>query len=366
MKEERKQLEPTAEVLAMRHIRITGNVIPPVWYQQLLTKAGKPNACAITILADLVYWYRPIEVRDEKTGKVVGLARKFRGNFLQRSYADLQATYGYTKKQCQTAFELLEKHNVAHRIFDAVRNGNQLQPNTMFLRLVPSTVKLLNDGALLPKSINALESVVTCRSQGSLPKGDNITKITNRDYYTSSSFGGKKITADDLADFAAIEAEKKPSPSSGRAPSFLADGHDRRAGKFDLENAYLERVGMGAKIQVEEVAAMMAYFLTKTEEGSSYYQAARLALHAKDDELSDPAVVCFEIAAKCKQHELQDWRQYCLPKLIKYLKYTLSDERAASRRTSRRTSIGGGKGGHAVTDQPSQFDYSENTGFDGK
>ena len=46
-------------------INFIGNVIPHTWYKTILRENGKPNVNAIIILSDIVYWYRPKEVRDE-------------------------------------------------------------------------------------------------------------------------------------------------------------------------------------------------------------------------------------------------------------------------------------------------------------
>ena len=46
-------------------INISGNIIPMVWFQAIRYPNGKPNVNAIIILADIVYWYRPTEIRDD-------------------------------------------------------------------------------------------------------------------------------------------------------------------------------------------------------------------------------------------------------------------------------------------------------------
>ena len=48
-------------------LNITGNVIPHAWYYTIVNEKGKVNYLAINILADIVYWYRPTEHRDETT-----------------------------------------------------------------------------------------------------------------------------------------------------------------------------------------------------------------------------------------------------------------------------------------------------------
>ena len=75
-----------AAVDAMDRIRISGNIIPQSWYKEILRDNGKPYLLAVTLLADIVYWYRPVEDRDESSGYVIGLRKRFRGDLLQKTY----------------------------------------------------------------------------------------------------------------------------------------------------------------------------------------------------------------------------------------------------------------------------------------
>lgn len=67
-------------------LNISGNITPQIWYKTILTEAGKPYYLAISILSDIVYWYRPTEVRDEASGHVIGWKKRFRDDLLQRNY----------------------------------------------------------------------------------------------------------------------------------------------------------------------------------------------------------------------------------------------------------------------------------------
>jgi len=58
-------------------LNITGNVIPHIWYKTIVKESGKPYLTAIVILADIVYWYKPAEVRDERTGQIVAFKKRF-------------------------------------------------------------------------------------------------------------------------------------------------------------------------------------------------------------------------------------------------------------------------------------------------
>ena len=62
-------------------LNISGNIIPQVWYRTIIRESGKPNLTAIIILADIVYWYKPTEIRDEGTGQVIGVRKKFKSDF---------------------------------------------------------------------------------------------------------------------------------------------------------------------------------------------------------------------------------------------------------------------------------------------
>ena len=57
-----------------------GNVIPETWYSTVVNSKGNVNCLAIIILADIVYWYRPSEIRSE-SGLLVNYKKKFNDDF---------------------------------------------------------------------------------------------------------------------------------------------------------------------------------------------------------------------------------------------------------------------------------------------
>ena len=61
----------------MTNFGITGNVIPHAWYRTIVKDNGRPHLLAIELLADIVYWYRPQEIRDEHTGHLLRYQKKF-------------------------------------------------------------------------------------------------------------------------------------------------------------------------------------------------------------------------------------------------------------------------------------------------
>lgn len=119
----------------MSRLQISGNVIPVAWYKTIRKATGKPNLNAIIILADIVYWYRPIEIRDEVTGQLSGLKKRFRADLLQRSYQQIADQFGITKRDATNAIIELEKLGVVTRVFRTINVGGQLIPNVLFLDL---------------------------------------------------------------------------------------------------------------------------------------------------------------------------------------------------------------------------------------
>ena len=66
-----RKLTGNASVDAIATMAISGNVIPATWYKTITTASGKADLAAINILSDVLYWYRPSEIRDESTGDVI-------------------------------------------------------------------------------------------------------------------------------------------------------------------------------------------------------------------------------------------------------------------------------------------------------
>ena len=119
----------------MCRLQFTGNVIPAAWYRTITRDNGKPNLTAIIILSDVVYWYRPVEIRDELTGQLCGFKKKFKADILQRNYQQLADQFGISKREAVNAVVELEKIGVVKRVFRTVRKGEMRNSNVLFLEL---------------------------------------------------------------------------------------------------------------------------------------------------------------------------------------------------------------------------------------
>ena len=129
----------------LRDFHLQGNVVPQIWYRTIVKNSGKskkPNMLAIAILSDVVYWYRPVELRNE-SGEITGYSKKFKEDLLMRSYDELMNMYGYTHNAIKEALVLLESLGVVHREFRTKVISGVRCANIMYLSLDVENLKRL-------------------------------------------------------------------------------------------------------------------------------------------------------------------------------------------------------------------------------
>lgn len=166
----------------MCRLQFTGNVIPSSWYHTIKKETGKPNLNAIIILADIVYWYRPVEIRDEATGQLCGFKKKFQADILQRNYQQIAEQFGISKRDATNAIVELEKLGVVRRVFRTVSIKGQLYSNVMFLNLdVDELIRLTYPDTLdLKPEKEGCRGYHSFEGQGAPKKETGVTKISER------------------------------------------------------------------------------------------------------------------------------------------------------------------------------------------
>ena len=122
-------------------LHLEGQVVPWQWFGVLKFPNGKPDMNAIMILADIVYWYRPTVVRDEDTGQVVEVKKRFKADLLQRSYQAWAEQFGMSKRQATDAMTRLERdYGVIRRHFRTVETSNGRLANVLFIEPIPDRI----------------------------------------------------------------------------------------------------------------------------------------------------------------------------------------------------------------------------------
>lgn len=126
------------------------NSIPDCWYHNI-KKNGQTQAMAILVLWDLLYWYKWTELRDEHTGLITGYKKKFAADLLQRSYSDIGAKFGITKRQATDVISFLAELGVLKKHLRTISFKNGLRcNNVLFIELIPSKIKEISNEKTAP------------------------------------------------------------------------------------------------------------------------------------------------------------------------------------------------------------------------
>ena len=198
-------------------MNITGDMAAHAWYMNIKLN-GKPDLVAISILARVVYWYKPALKIDEETGAILGQRKKFKSDMLQISYDSIQKSFGFSKKQAREATNRLEDLKIIKKHFRRVEStkGGTLN-NVLFIELFPEQLykysmldlvdnlkdELNNDDPSCPggKEGHALEGNTPHALEGNTPHAlegntytkNTNTKISNTKISTKKGFSDKKL-----------------------------------------------------------------------------------------------------------------------------------------------------------------------------
>lgn len=174
-------------------MQFTGNIIPQRWYKNILKETGKPDLLAIVLLAEIVYWYRPIEERDEATGQLKGFRTRFHNDMLQRDYEAFANQFGENKRNIRDAMVRLEKLGVIRRDFRTIVTSTGIRcSNVLFIELIPQKLYEITHGRIeesMTQNCNRgyeeeppllLKNDTTTVKKGSAPIQKNVTGGTQK------------------------------------------------------------------------------------------------------------------------------------------------------------------------------------------
>lgn len=173
----------TQTVIDIGELNLRGNIIPHIWYQRLTKEVRigrnketftRPYLEAIIILSDIVYWYRPTTIRNEGTGSIIQVNRKFSADKLQRSYQQFADAFGFGKDQAKAACKWLEnKGYITLELRNIMAAGTHLS-NVLFIEPVTEKVKEL---CAIPYAFTKAHP----------PINESTPPLSAKDTYTDSS-----------------------------------------------------------------------------------------------------------------------------------------------------------------------------------
>ena len=160
--------------------RLSGNIIPMLWLDYIKReKTGRVDTVAVLLLGDIVYWYRPIEVRDELTGRVVGCRKRYKADKLQRSYDTYTELYGLGKAQARNALKNLERLGlieIEHRTITTNTGGKA--SNVTYIGLNIDKLKEISEGGINKNSDTLSTEIVIAMDRNSDTYTESTTETT--------------------------------------------------------------------------------------------------------------------------------------------------------------------------------------------
>jgi hypothetical protein len=166
-------------VRAVGAINFVGNVVPHSWYKHLTLPNGKPYIVAITILSEIVYWYRPLVLKDEATGRVLPPQKKFSEDKYRKSYGEFAEQFGFSKRQVIDAISYLKAQGVITTEVKktAVVQG-VLKGNVLYIEVVPPRLQAIS--ALPDEDAIADDPSIPGGIEGQDLQGQSLTPCTDR------------------------------------------------------------------------------------------------------------------------------------------------------------------------------------------
>ncbi len=190
---------------SVAEMNITGNVIPEAWYKTIVKENGRVNVNSLLILSEVVYWYRPMEVRDEASNKTI-YKKKFRDDqFVQLSYEKLCDKFNLSPKQVRESLKLLESHGIIKRHLRDISTEMGKLHNVLFIELIPEGLK----NATFPDGTSNNDNKSDPNGKAILPKKEICHSQSEKTYTEEPSKNSSENTTASHVDEATIDEAVK-------------------------------------------------------------------------------------------------------------------------------------------------------------
>lgn len=277
----------TSSVMAIGKMSFTGNIIPSNWWKRITLPSGRPDQTAITLLSEIVYWYRPTEIRNEVTGALVGYRKRFHGDKLQRSYQAFADQFGFSKRETTDALKRLRDAGLITLELRTVHTAaGSVMSNVLFVEVVPEAIAFITNAVkeisgdgksgtpvTLKRNTPYVETEPLLRSDVSDPtlKSDTYTEITTQTTTETKNTLG-----------AQADASTPAKPAKGEySPEFETawQAYPKRTGGNPKNSAYKAwnarlREGVSPDVILEGVKRYAAFVTATGKVGSEYVKQA--------------------------------------------------------------------------------------------
>ena len=152
---------------------LSGNITPSQWYQEFTTNKGTADLALISVLSEIIYWYRPKRVKDPVTGNITYVT-KFLGDAWQTSYEHFQRRLGFNREKLRRIFVKLEQMEICLREFRDVKLRGQTYNNRLFIHL----------------SSSFLDSCIGNKTNKKVSQFENHNTSSNPSFFAEKEEGG--------------------------------------------------------------------------------------------------------------------------------------------------------------------------------
>jgi DNA-binding Lrp family transcriptional regulator len=109
--------------------------IPEEWNKHLVNEKGTVKVNAADVLAEILYWYRPVAVYHPQTQKLIGFKKKYKNSLLQKSYQEIAKKLNLSLDQVKAAVLYLEEKGFIERHFRDIQYNSIHLSNVMFIEI---------------------------------------------------------------------------------------------------------------------------------------------------------------------------------------------------------------------------------------
>ena len=191
-----------ATVAEIGKIHFEGNIVPHEWYQRVTLASGKPDLPAITILAEIIYRYRPYRILDKKGQP--HLRKRFDGDMFQCSAAYYEKKFGLTKTQARRAITRLEEAGLIKRELRDVVVGGIMRNYVMFIEPLPLAIMAITKPTTLETPPPGPSGTLSPTGETLSPVGETLSL---KSHHT-------EITTETTTEISTEKTTTTPNPSS--------------------------------------------------------------------------------------------------------------------------------------------------------
>lgn len=275
---------PTDTVMSIGQINLTGNVTPASWWRHITLPSGRPDQTAITLLSEIVYWYRPAEVRDEVTGALMGYRKRFHGDKLQRGYQAFADQFGFSKREATDALKRLRDAGLITLELRTVQTAEGMTlSNVLFVEPVPEAIIDINSMTRKSDAKNVtpvpFQRNTPSVSTEPLPRYDVEAPTLKRETYTETTTKitteNKSIGASAKADTPKVKSTNDYSPAFEEAWQVYPKRHggNSKQAAWKAWNARLKQ-GVEPEVMLEGVKRYAAFLAADGKIGTAYVKQA--------------------------------------------------------------------------------------------